>query len=82
MNLTKSDFKVIEKALQILSGDMFNNLSEENKQLVLEADVVMVNLLRKQLKDNDRTAKAIAEKRKLDKGYARSSEEKKKYRNT
>ena len=82
MNLTKGDFEKIEKALQLLPyGDAFDGLSKEEQDIIVDADTVMRNLLRKQRADNERTARAIANKRKTNPMYARSKSEKAKYKN-
>ena len=75
--ITKDDFNKIEKALALYSSnpDKFKALSKEEQDIIIEADVVMVNLCKKRKRDNERTAEYIAEKRKTDKNYARSKKE-------
>ena len=78
MNITNKDFEVIKKALELLpTGEEFNKLSKEYQDIIVNADTVMVNLLKKKKANNERTSKYIAEKRKTDKNYARTSYEKK-----
>lgn len=78
MNITNEDFKTIEEALKLLPrGDEFNNLPKEKQETIVNADLVMVNLLKKRKANNERTAKYIASKRVNDKNYARTKERKK-----
>lgn len=73
MNITKNEFIIIENALKLLPhGDEFNSLSKEHQDIIVAADTVMMNLLKKQMAANEKTAKYIAEKRKENKNYARS----------
>lgn len=75
MNITNEDFRAIEKALYLLPQDEeFNALPKEQQDIIVNANVVMINLLKKKKRNNIKTAKSIAEKRKLDKNYARSKE--------
>lgn len=72
MYMTNKQFDAIEKALKLLPCDEeFNKLSSEDKNIIFEADLVMSQLLKKKKKDNERTAKYVAEKRKTNKNYAR-----------
>ena len=73
MNITKNEFIIIENALKLLPhGDEFNSLSKEYQDIIVAADTVMMNLLKKKMTANEKTAKYIAEKRKGNKNYARS----------
>lgn len=73
MNITNKDFDTIKKALELLpTGEEFNKLSKEHQNIIVNADTVMVNLLKKRRTNNERTSKYIAEKRKENKNYARS----------
>lgn len=78
MNITNSDFQKISKALYLTHGKIFNSLDEDSKQAIVDAEVVMVNLIKKQKANNKRTASYIAEKRKNDKLYARENSYKEK----
>lgn len=70
MNITNSDFEIIKKAIALLPhGD---ELDVEKREIVHQADLVLCRLNEKRNRDNNRTAKYIAEKRKVDKTYARS----------
>lgn len=76
MNMTNADFHAIEKAMYLLPrGEDFMALTKEEQDIITKADTVMMNLLRKKDANNAKTAKYIAEKRKLDKNYARSKKE-------
>ena len=71
--ITNDDFKAIEKALALLpSGSEFEGLSADTQEIIIKADSVMLDLLNKKKANNSRTARYIAEKRKVDKNYARS----------
>ena len=51
MNLTNKDFETIKKALELLpTGEEFNKLSKEHQDIIVNADTVMVNLLKKKNK--------------------------------
>lgn len=72
MFLTKEEFKAIEKALMLLpNGEEFRKLNKEEQDIVVNANVTMINLLKKRKKNNKKTAEYIAEKRKENKNYAR-----------
>jgi len=72
MNLTNSDFEAISKALQLLpSGEQFRELDPDIQLIIIQADMTMANLIKKKKQVNKRTAQYIAEKRILDKNYAR-----------
>lgn len=73
MNLTKKDFMAIEAALKLLpQGEAFKELCEDEQKIIVNAEVTMLNLLKKKRTNNERTKLYIAEKRKTDKNYARS----------
>ena len=73
MNITNKQFEALEKAVQMLPhGDLFLALEEKQRDIILQADMVLLELRKKQKRDNERTAKYIADKRKQDKNYARS----------
>ena len=72
MYLTNDEFKAIEKALELLPhGNTFVGLSEEKQNIIVNADRAMVNVLKKKKAANKKTAEYIANKRKLNKNYAR-----------
>jgi len=72
MFITNKDFETIKKALELLPhGEDFNGLSKEKQDIIVNADATMVNLLKKKEKDNKRTAEYVADKRKINKNYAR-----------
>ena len=73
MYLTNEEFRAIDKALMMLpSGNKFATLREEEQDIIINAKVVMANLLKKRKVSNKKTAEYIAEKRKKDSNYARS----------
>ena len=72
MYLTIEDFRAIDKALMMLpSGNKFATLSKEEQDIIINAKVVMTNLLKKRKVSNKKTAKYIADKRKSNPDYAR-----------
>lgn len=72
MYLTKEEFNIIEKALLLLpQGEEFDKLNKKLQDVILDADCVMISLLKKKEKSNERIAKYIANKRKTNKNYAR-----------
>lgn len=73
MFITNADYQAIEKALMLLPhDDDFSVLSQEDQETIITADKVMLQLYQKKKSDNRRTAAYIAEKRKVNKFYARS----------
>lgn len=72
MYITKNDFNTLKKAIELLPHEeQFNNLTEDHKNIIIKADAVLIELLKKRKKDNKRQAAYIAEKRKNNKNYAR-----------
>ena len=72
MYITKNDFNTLKNAVELLPHEkQFNNLTEEQKNIIIKADAVLIELLKKRKKDNKRQAAYIAEKRKTNKNYAR-----------
>lgn len=72
MNITNSDYEALKKAVEMLPhGEAFNMLSDEAQQTIVNADTILIKLLKKKKNDNKRTAAYIAEKRKTNKNYAR-----------
>lgn len=72
MNITNKEFDAIKKALDLLpKGVWFKGLSVETQRIIIDADVTMMNLLKKKERTNKRTAEYIAGKRKTNKNYAR-----------
>ena len=77
MFLTKKEFEAIKKALELLPhGEEFERLDGEIQDIIINADATMVNLLKKKEASNKKTAEYIAEKRKINKAYARSKKKK------
>jgi hypothetical protein len=76
MNMANADFEALEKALNLLPhGQEFVALPEYEQEIIINANVVLVKLLKKKKANNARTAAYIAEKRKDNKNYARSIKE-------
>lgn len=72
MYITRNDFNTLKKAVELLPHEkQFNNLTENHKNIIIKADAVLIELLKKRKKDNKRQAAYIAEKRKINKNYAR-----------
>lgn len=70
--IKEADFENLEKALRLLpSGEQFKELSKEDQDIIVNAEVVMVQLVKDKKKKNAKIAKYIAEKRKVNKNYAR-----------
>lgn len=68
MNIKIDEFKAIESALRLIN---YNSLSEDEQKIVINADSSMLDVLHRHKISNQKTAKYIAEKRKVDKNYAR-----------
>lgn len=68
MNIKIDEFKAIESALKLIN---FNSLSEDDQKIVINADSSMIDVIHRHKILNQKTAKYIAEKRKVDKNYAR-----------
>ena len=72
MYITRNDFNTLKKAVELLPHEaQFNNLTEDQRNIIIKADAVLIELLKKRKKDNKRQAAYIAEKRKTNKNYAR-----------
>ena len=70
--IKEADFEKLEKALSLLpSGEQFKELSKEDQDIIVNAEVVMVQLIKDKKKKNSKIAKYVAEKRKVNKNYAR-----------
>lgn len=75
MQIKKDEFEAIENALMLLPcGEWFKRLNDETQTIIINADVAMVNILKRKKKSNKKTAEYIAERRKTDKNYARKKE--------
>lgn len=73
MFLTNAEFEAIKKALELLPhGEEFENLDNESKNIIVNADSTMIGLLKKKKSNNKKVAEYIADKRKSNKNYARS----------
>lgn len=68
MYLSIEDFRTIESALRTVKHD---SMTDEELQKVVNADCVLMKLLKQRKASNAKTASYIAEKRKKDKNYAR-----------
>lgn len=77
MNITNKQYEALNKAIYLLpSGDAFKALPKEEQETIMAAQVVLIDLARKKMADNKKTAAYIANRRKADKNYARSRKEK------
>lgn len=73
MFVTNDQIKTIEAGLSVVKGKFFTQLSKADQEKVVNADKVMIDLFQKKLKDNERKSAYIADKRKTDPKYARST---------
>lgn len=72
MNITNSQMKALMDVYAILPHDRdFANLPKHKQDIIVRYDVVLLDLMKKKIKDNKRTAEYIANKRKENKNYAR-----------
>lgn len=72
MNITKSDFKKIEAVRSLLpSGGDLETLPEEQKKIIFDFDIVLLNLYKKGLRDNERARLYMNEKRAEDPLFGR-----------
>ena len=77
MNITNKQYEALNAAIYLLpSGDAFKALPKEEQETIMAAQVVLIDLARKKMADNKKTAAYIANRRKADKNYARSRKEK------
>lgn len=68
MYLSVKDFKTIENALKVINYD---TLSDDDREKVISADCVLMKLIKQRKESNSKIAQYIAEKRKINKNYAR-----------
>lgn len=68
MNITNNQYEILRKALWIPRQE---GLTKEQNDAIEDAQVVLMELYKKKQKDNKRISKYVAEKRKVDKNYAR-----------
>lgn len=72
MNITNKDFEILRSAVEILPhGDELNKLSADERKIIISADTVLIGLIEKKKRDNKRISGYIADKRKVNKNYAR-----------
>lgn len=69
MYLSMETFRKIDKALLLID---YSNLTETDSNMMVDLKVELMEMFKKHKKDNEKTRKYIADKRKLDKNYARS----------
>ena len=75
MQIKKDEYEAIENALMLLpQGEWFKRLNEETQTIIINADIAMVEILKRKKRSNKKTAEYIAERRKTDKNYARKKE--------
>ncbi len=78
MQMKLDEFKAIEKARNILlSTEQFKMLSEEEQNIIIQADVALVKIWKRYKKDNERQKNYVADKRKSNKDFARGNYERK-----
>ena len=70
MNITNNEFNTIEAAVLLHKAD---GLTDEEAMIVTSARDVLSRLKEKKEKDNKRIAGYIADKRKVNKNYARGT---------
>ena len=76
MNITNKQYEALKAAIYMLpSGDAFTYLSKEEQDTIVAAQMVLMDLYRKKKASNKKTAAYIANRRKVDKNYARSRKE-------
>ena len=76
MNITNKQYDALKAAIYMLpSGDAFTYLSKEEQDTIVAAQMVLMDLYRKKKASNKKTAAYIANRRKVDKNYARSRKE-------
>ena len=75
--LTNDEFE----AMKVVAYDLlfeivdFKTLTSEQKDMILRSDNAIIEAISRKRKTNKRTREYIAEKRKVDKNYARKKEE-------
>ena len=75
MQIKKDEYEAIENALMLLpQGEWFKRLNEETQTIIINADIALVEILKRKKRSNKKTAEYIAERRKTDKNYARKKE--------
>ena len=67
-NIKNAEFQIIEQALSLID---YNNLNPIQQNIVTQADVAMMNVLKRQKANNEKTKIAIRNKRKINPNYAR-----------
>lgn len=73
MWITNGQYEALNRAIYLLpSGDAFKALPNEEQEAIMAAQVVLIDLACKKAADNKRVAAYIANRRKVDKNYARS----------
>ena len=70
--LKNDDYDKLKNLFDILPrGDEFKKLSIEEQDTIISAEVVMIKLIKQKKETNKKVAEYIADKRKIDKNYAR-----------
>lgn len=78
MQVKVEEFNAINNARNILlTEEVMKALPEEKKQIIIEAEVAMLKILKRYKKDNERQKNYVADKRKIDKDFARSGYDRK-----
>ena len=72
MFIKKNEFETLKAISRLLpNGEDFEALPEADRAIITTFDTLLVNLHKRQQASNRKTADYIAEKRKINKNYAR-----------
>lgn len=70
--LSNEQFAILMQAWKLLpAGEAYRRLSTEEQDLLVQADSVWIDVIRKKRTENKAFAKYVAERRKTDKNYCR-----------
>lgn len=74
--LKNDDYDKLKNLFDVLPrGDEFKKLSIEEQNTIISAEEVMIRLIKQKRDTNRKIADYIADKRKVDKNYARTKKE-------
>ena len=73
MQVLRNELEAIEKVFNsyLPKGAEFNALTEDAQNAILDASIALVHIRKRWKKANERTAKYVAEKRKINPNFAR-----------
>lgn len=78
MFITNEDFLRICAAYELLpEGDAFNSLPQYKQDIIVNAGVTILKLMKKKKAENERAKKYIAKKRAVNKDYGRKKRKEK-----